>query len=163
MLDLTPQPATTTLPPAPPAPNLAFEDPDAQQDREDAFSDDPEWHGTTLQAFSVERYSIFVSQRISAGAPSLYKALVDGSAFYPDALRILWLCSQPPAIIQRLRRDPDAMQAAIEEWAATAAPVHLAAEAVTTALRIFNNAQLGRHESRHTSAPAARTGSSSGN
>jgi hypothetical protein len=163
MLDLTPIPATAALAPAPAAPVLSFTDPDAQADREDAFSADPEWNGQPLQAFSVERYSVFVSQRVSIGAPSLYQALRDGNAFYPDALRILWLCSQPPAVIQSLRRDPEAMQAAIEAWAATHAPVHLAATATTTALRIFNDAQLNRHESRHSNAPAARTGTSSGN
>jgi len=148
-LDPTPELAGATLPPAPPRPGtIAQEDPHAEADREDAFSHDPVWNGQPLHGLSIERYTVFVSQRLSMGAPSLYLALQDGNAFYPDALRILWLCSVPPETITALRKDPDAMQAAIDQWAAEHAPIPTAGKAIVTAIEIFNASQLNRADPR---------------
>lgn len=160
-LDLTPEFAGSQLAPAPLAPSAAAEDPDAAADREDAFSEEPVWNGQPLHSFSIERYSLFVEQRLQMAAPRLAAALTDGHAFYPDALRILWIASQEPAILRRYRREPEAMQAAIERWAATAAPIHRCGEAVATAIRIFNSCHLNQHEARPAATPS--TGHPSGN
>jgi hypothetical protein len=82
------------------------------------------------------------------GAPAIGEALRDGAAFYPDAQRILWLCSHGESAIQSLRRDPAAMQTAVEQWAATHVPIPRSAEAVNIALRIFNSAYETRHQPR---------------
>ncbi len=155
---ITPEPASTTLPPAPRAAHI-HDDPSAEAAREDAFTDDFLWQGQLLQPLSLERYNIFVTQRLAMGAAPLGDALRDGGAFYPDALRLLWLCSHPPEILQRYRRDPDAMQTAIEAWAATHAPLHLAKEVIGTGLAVFNAAFENRHETR----ASTRTGRTSGN
>lgn len=156
---MTPDPMTPDPPISFPAPELAggatsdppprpapvSNDPAGEAEREDAFSDEPQWDGRLLFPFSVERYGIFVSQRVSMGAPSLYDALRDGSAFFPDAVRILWICSHLPAALSRLRPDPAAMQEAMDAWAEDHVPVHRGAEAVAVAIRIFNAANVNRH------------------
>ena len=149
-LDTTPETAGSSLPPAPPRPGaIAQEDPHAEADREDAFSHEPVWNGKLLpHGLAIERYTVFVSQRLAMGAPSLYLALQDGNAFYPDALRILWLCSVPFETITALRKDPDAMQAAIDLWATETAPIPDARKANMTAIEIFNASQLNRADPR---------------
>lgn len=157
MTDLihTPEPAHSITPPAPVRPaSIALEDGAGESDREDAFDTEPVWNGQLLHPFSIDRYSVFVSQRVSIGAPSLYQALRDGSAFYPEAIRILWLCAHAPATIAALRHEPESMQAAIEEWAAEHAPIHRAGDAVSVAIRIFNAVHVNRHDTRPGSAPA---------
>ena len=156
---ITPETASAILPSAPrqdASPHAAGAAEDA---REDAFSAEFHWDGAILHPLSLERYNIFVTQRLAMGAPSLGDALRDGGAFFPDALRLLWLCSHTADVIQRLRRDPDAMQAAIEAWAAAAAPLSRCEEIIGIGLAIFNSAFESRHEAR----PSSRAGGISGN
>jgi len=159
MHTFTPEPATTeTLPPAPPALTI-HDDTDAETAREEAFSAEFFWDGQQLEPLSLERYNVFVSQRLAMAAPALGIAIKDGAGFFPDALRLLWLCSHPADVLQRLRRDPDAMQAAIEAWAAAAAPLSRCEEIIGIGLAIFNSAFESRHEAR----PSSRAGGISGN
>lgn len=153
-----PEPTTTeTLPPAPA--NLTLhEDREAEETREEAFSAEHYWNEQLLHPLSIERYNIFVSQRLAMAAPTLGQALHDGAAFFPDALRLLWLCSQPSTVLGRLRAQPGAMQDAIEAWAAEQAPVHRSAEILDTGIRLFNSAFDTRHESRPSRAARAHSG-----
>lgn len=165
-MDLTPAPdiIRSTLPPAPQRPAItAFDDPDAEQDREEAFDDEAlEWNGRPLHAFSVERYSIFVSQRRSMGSPDLYDSIRDSAAFFADALRILFLCATDDITLARLRRDPEALQSAIDSWATTEAPTQRAAQVIRLGYRLFNSAHLNRAETLHSAKPSP-TGHHSGN
>ena len=159
MNTFTTEPTTTeTLPPAPLA--TIHQDPATEADREAAFSDEYFWNETQLLPFSLERYNIFVTQRLAMCAPTLGAALQDGAAFFPDALRLLWLCSTPPETLSRLRSRPQDMQAAIEAWAADNAPVSRSTEVLDIGLKLFNSAFENRHESRPTRGGAR---SSSGN
>ncbi len=158
-LDLTPLPAGGPLTPAPTIPSTTTDQ--AEEAREEAFTEEFTWNGKKLQPFSVDRYCAFVSQRVAMGAPTLYRAIMDGSGFYPDALRILWLCSNKSSEISHLSRHPEAMQQEIMAWAEQHAPLDLAGDIVTLGLRIYNSSQLNRHTPRHASAPGSAP--SSGN
>lgn len=149
-IDLTPLPATEKLAAAPPMPRISEATPlTTPEDREAAFDAEFFWNGNLLHSFSIDRYGLFVSHRCAMGAPRLHLAMADGNAFYPDALRILWLCSAEPLTLSMLRRDPDAMEKAINEWAAENVPVSRAAAACGLALEIFNAAHENKHEPRH--------------
>ena len=156
-----PEPTTTGFSPAPPAPSITtFEDPAAEAEREEAFSADFEWNGCVFPPPSLERYNVFVTQRVAMAAPPLGDALRDGAGFFPDAQRLIWISSQPWQTVQALRRDPEAMQTAIEEWAAKNAPICKTAEVIDLGLKIFNASQENQHEAR----PSNRVSrSSSGN
>jgi hypothetical protein len=163
-LDFTPIPVASALPAAPVRPvPAADEEAAAIQERDDAFSEAPVWNGKLLEPFTIERYLIFLSQRTSLGAPRLYQAMSDGNAFYPDALRILWLCSHDSSTIQLLRTDPEDMQNVMEKWAEENAPLHLTAQAVTVAIRIHNAARTNRADPRHTAASSHARPDDSGN
>ena len=158
MHTFTPEPATTeTLPPAPPALTI-HDDTDAETAREEAFSAEFFWDGQQLEPLSLERYNVFVSQRLAMAAPALGIAIKDGAGFFPDALRLLWLCYQPPRVITQLRGTPAAMQEAIEAWAAQNAPVHRSAEVLDLGIRLFNSAFENRHDSRPSRAGRASSG-----
>lgn len=152
------------LPAPPPAPSAITDAPEEIKDREDAFDDEPVWNGTPLLPFSIERYSIFVSQRLSMNAPPLIRAVRDGAGFYPDAIRILWICSTADDELSLVRKDPDLMQALMDRWAADHCPIHLATEAVTQAISMFNNANVNRHASKpEPTLPGAGKGHARGN
>jgi hypothetical protein len=157
MTTFTPEPTTKSLPPAPV--NLTIhEDTEAESAREESFSAEFHWNDQLLQPLSLERYNVFVSQRLAMAAPTLGQALKDGAAFFPDALRLLWLCSQPSAVISRLRANPAAMQDAIEGWAAEHAPVHRSGEILDLGINLFNSAFESRHESRASRSGRALSG-----
>ena len=118
--------------------------------REAAYDSVFFWQGQRLQPFSVERYCTFVSQRISMGAPGLFAALADGTAFFPDALRIIWLCSQESHTIEELRMEPRRMQQAIDLWAQQNAPLSSSGLLIKTAVRIFNHAHATEPQTRPT-------------
>ena len=161
-LDLAPELAGGSVGRGAPArPDLLDDDESAEARREEAYDEDFFWAGQELAPFSIERYSIFVTQRNALAAPPLGEALRDGGAFYPDALRILWLCSVERSIAQGLRRYPEEMLDAIEAWAESHAPLHLAQQVLVLGIRIFNAAFANRHEAR--SLAASRQPSAAGN
>ena len=83
--------------------------PDEKQ-REAAFDGVWFWNDQKLHGFSIERYGVFVSHRVAMGAPRLGQVLADPDAFFPDALRILFLCSVEAQDIMRLSRTPEALE-----------------------------------------------------
>lgn len=156
-LDLSPEPASHPVAPAPKRPDIQREDPTTAQEREAAFDAIFSWNGKPLHPFSIERYCAFLSHRAAIGAPTLLAAIKDGCGFYPDAIRILWLCSSKPPEILTLRRDPERMEEAIQQWAETYAPPPQAMQIITTALDIWNSATTNQPEVRtHSSSASGR-------
>lgn len=161
-LDLTPLPAAVTLPPAPPRESGPILDDSEDGTRETAFDAEFTWRGRQLQPFSIERYTAFVSLRTAMGAPSLSAAFRDGLGFYPDAIRILWICTVTPDIISALRQFPQDMEAAALAWAETHAPIHLSRDAAMLGIRIWNAAHDNKPDPRQPGTPQ-RKGDTSGN
>lgn len=149
-IDLTPAPISEKLTAAPAMPRVSDSTPlTTPEEREAAFDAEFFWNGNLLHSFSIDRFGLFVSHRCSMGAPKLHSAMADGNAFYPDALRILWLCSVEPLTLSLLRRDPEAMEKAITDWAAENVPISRAGEACGVAMEIFTAAHENKHEARH--------------
>lgn len=153
-----PEPVNSTPVAQAPANIALIDDPAEEAAREESFSADFFWNDELLQPFSLERYNIFVTQRSAMAAPSLGRALQDGAAFFPDALRILWLCSQPSHVLSALRSQPEAMQARIEKWAEDHAPVHRSNDIIPLGVNIFNSAFDNRHETIPSRAARAVSG-----
>lgn len=119
-----------------------------QEEREQAYSNEPEWKGKLLQPFSYSRKSLFYSQRLSMGAPHLLDVMGDSMAFLADAMRILYLCSHDPIQYRHLRSKPGLMQDAIDAWADE--QIHdddEALEAVGISLQLYNASEANRPES----------------
>lgn len=149
--------ARKSLPPKPPK-ELA--DPADEQRRQEAYDADFEWRGHPLNGFSVSREALFGQLRLAMGAPPLRLCLADPDAFAADAQRIIYLCSNPPEIWNRLRSDMPTLQSAVDAWSDEniTIPEKLAAE--TIAMKIWLAAQENRHEP----APAGKAhGDDSGN
>lgn len=156
-LDLTPVPASHPVQASPSRPDIAREDPAADAAREAAFDAVFQLNGQPLLPFSIDRYCAFLSHRAAMEAPSLLAAINDGYNFYPDAIRLLWLCSSKPSAILALKRDPESMEAAIQAWAAQHAPPPQAMDVITLALEIWNAAHTNQPEVRsHSSSAAGR-------
>lgn len=117
-----------------------------QEAREAAFLAVPEWHGVPLVPFSSGRESLFSMLRYLAVAPALETVVDDADAFFPDAIRILYLCSHQPEDWRALRRDPLLWQERIEAWADAAIPLHQKGEALLLAMQILGDAYRNRHE-----------------
>jgi hypothetical protein len=120
--------------------------------REEAFDGVHLWNGEELHGFSIDRYGIFVSHRVAMGAPRMGVVLSDPDAFFPDALRILYLCSVEAGTLRKLAREPEALEAAVYAWAAEAVPMNRRYEAEGVAIQIFNGVYVNQHE------PAAPSG-----
>ena len=161
VIDLTPTPASTALPPVPAAPSITAEPAEDAAARSAAFSGAHFWNDRKLHGFSVSRFCIFQAHRTSVGAPFIHLALRDGAAFFPDALRILWICSVGSDMLELFSRDPAAMEREIHRWAETECPLHRIDEAVSTAITIYDGAQINQHQDRHDAIE--RKGSDSGN
>lgn len=142
---------TAEKPPA--VPKRAQEDPADVKARQEAFESEFFWNGELLEPYSISREALWLSQRLAVGAPPLSQCLADHDAFLGDALRILWLCSRKPGDWSRLRADPFAMQAAIDEWADENVRDPLAAS--TQAMRMY----AASIENQHEAAPRGRKGS----
>jgi hypothetical protein len=80
------------------------------------------------------------------GAPTLGRVLQDTDAFFPDALRILFLCSVEPEELMRLRQSPPVLEAAVCAWAEKCVAMRDRYEAEGVALRIFNAVYVNAHE-----------------
>jgi hypothetical protein len=113
--------------------------------REAAFDGEFFWNEQKLHGFSIDRYGIFVSHRVAMGAATLGRVLGDPDAFFPDALRILFLCSVEREPLLRLARNPEALEAAVYAWAAEAVPMARRYDAEGTALEIFNAVYANQH------------------
>lgn len=137
------------------------EDPElkAMEERGEAFaSEEPEWMGKPLEPYSSGRESLFVQIRAAAGAPPLRETIRTTDDFFPDAIRILYLCSHTPENWREHRRDPARWLEHIEDWADGAIPLHLKKNAASTAMNILSRAYSGEHipVSRHGRTPGAK-------
>jgi hypothetical protein len=120
---------------------------EAERLRQTAFDSAPHWQARALQPFSVSRETLFLQLRVAAGAPPLYAAMADIEAWYPDAVRLAWLCTHAPADWQELRARPLELQAAIDQWADTAIDSRRdKADLVLLTLRLWNDSQINAHE-----------------
>lgn len=138
---------------APAKPQLDRADPAGEARRQGAFDAEFSWRDQPLLGFSVSREALFGQLRLAMGAPPLRFCLADPDAFAADAQRILFLCSHPPEIFNRLRSDMATLQSAVDEWADAhvSIPEKLAAE--TLAMQIWLAAQENRHEPAPASTP----------
>ena len=148
--------ATTTKVPT------VTEDPamrEQEQAREDAFNAEPdEWQGQPLQAYGSGRESLFTQIRAAAGAPPIRETVETTDAFFPDAIRVLYLCLHQPEEWREHRRDAAAWLEHIEAWADDAVPLHLKAEACAVAMGILSRAYANEHVpvKRHGKTPAGK-------
>jgi hypothetical protein len=146
--------------PAPARPQLDRADPAGESRRQGAFDAEFVWREVPLQGFSVSREALFGQLRLAMGAPPLRFCLADPDAFAADAQRILFLCSHPPEVFNRLRADMAMLQSGVDEWADANISVAEKLTAETMAMQIWLAAQENRHEP----APAATPhGDDSGN
>jgi hypothetical protein len=129
------------------------DDPAEEREREQAFDAVFQWKGRDLLPFSSSRKSLFLQQRLAMGAPDLGACLRDLDAFFGDALRILFLCGNPPEVWQPLRTDALRMQLAIDDWADANVGPGEAAEAVLVAFRIYAAANRNQHEAAPAGTP----------
>jgi hypothetical protein len=135
------------------------EDPDlaAQTAREESFtSEDPTWQGKPLHPYSSGRESLFIQLRAAAGAPPLSQAVATTDDFFPDAIRVLYLCSHTPEEWREHRRDTSAWLEHVEAWADGAIPLSQKADAAATAMNILSRAYSGEH------VPVSRHGKTAG-
>jgi hypothetical protein len=139
------------------APETITEDPELAKQRVDAFSaEEEQWNGQTLQPYTSSREVLFEILRGATNAPPLALTCQSIDAFFPDAIRILYLCSHTPDDWRHLRNTPQEWQEKIEEWADTAVPLARKGEAVNTAMRVWNRGYANEH------IPVARTGRTPG-
>lgn len=129
----------------------------ASEARENAFLSVPgDWNGIPLRPYSSGRESLFSQLRHQAGAPPVNQALDDIDAFFPDAIRILWLCTHDPADWRQHRRDPGVWQEIMEQWADDHIPLARKGEAIMVAMNILTEAYTNRHEPVSSSHAAPR-------
>jgi hypothetical protein len=114
--------------------------------RQAAFDAVPHWQGSPLKPFSISRETLFLQLRHAAGAPGLYSAMLDGEAWFGDAVRILWLCLHGPDDWDSLRGQPLDLQRAIDAWADETIPRGSKADIVLLTIRLWNESQVNAHE-----------------
>jgi hypothetical protein len=137
------------------------EDPDlaAMKDREEAFaSEEPTWQGKPLLPYTSSREVLFTQLRAAGGAPPLRESIASTDEFFPDAIRILYLCSHTPEDWREHRGNTGAWLEHIEAWADEAIALSQKAEAAATAMNILSRAYSGEHVpvSRHGKTPGAK-------
>lgn len=94
------------------------EDVEAERKRAEVFSFEPYWKEQPLEAFSVSRETLFLQIREANGAPELYSCARSKDSWYPDAVRILYLCLHTPKDWGMYRGDLRAFQEMlIDPWA----------------------------------------------
>jgi hypothetical protein len=114
--------------------------------------------GNPLEPYGSGRESLFVQLRAAAGAPPLRDTVGTTDDFFPDAIRILYLCSHTPEDWREHRRDPARWLEHVEAWAETAIPLSMKADAASCAMNILSRAYSGEHipVSRHGRTPGAK-------
>ena len=117
-----------------------------EKERQQAFDSAFAWHGRELLPFSSSRYGLFAQHRLAVGAPDLQKCLDDLDAFFPDACRLLWLCSHPPEAWSRLRCEPELLQQEIDRWSDENIACHESGAAVLLAFRVYAASRVNEHE-----------------
>ena len=134
----------------PPSARPARSDPAAaatdEQKRQAAFDGVHRWEGRPLHPFSISRETLFLQLRCAVGAPGIYQAMIDGEAWFGDAIRILWLCLHGPDDWDPLRGEPLRLQRAIEAWADDHLPRGAKADLVLLTIRVWNDSQINAHE-----------------
>ena len=117
-----------------------------ERKRQAAFDADGTWQGRPLNPFSISRETLFLQLRTAAGAPGIYQAMMDGEAWFGDAVRILWLCLHGPADWRDLRGEPIRLQEAIDAWADEHIPRGAKPDLVMLTIRLWNDSQINAHE-----------------
>ncbi len=114
--------------------------------RQAAFDSAPHWKGRPLHPFSISRETLFLQLRCAAGAPGIYQAMIDGEAWYGDAVRILWLCLHTADDWDPLRAEPLKLQRHIDAWADTALQRGEKTDLILLTIGIWNASQINAHE-----------------
>jgi len=92
--------------------------PGDEERRQEAFDFVPMWKGQALEAWSVSRETLFLQLRHANGAAPFYACARDRESFYPDAVRILFLCLHTPEDWRAYRGNLVAFQEElIDPWA----------------------------------------------
>lgn len=149
----TPESVPAPIFKAPPIPKIERADPADETRRQAAYDSEFSWDGKALFGFSVSREALFGQLRLAMGGPPLSRCMSDSDAFQADAQRILFLCSHPPEIYNRLRGDMSQLQNAVDSWADQRIPPNRKIEAETLAMKIWLAAQENRHEPAPVSTP----------
>lgn len=133
--------------PAPPRPQSELiMDPVAESRRQEAFDSEFLWRGQALEGFSVSREALFGQLRLAMGAPRFSQCVADPDAFAADAQRILYLCSNPSEVWNRLRSDMATLQSAVDDWADSNITISEKLASETVAMKIWLASQQNRHE-----------------
>lgn len=130
-----------------------------EQARAESFAaEEAQWGEKKLEPYTSGREGLFSQLRLAAGALPLGRVVDDMDAFFPDAVRILYLCSHTPEEWRGLRGDLLVWQEKIEEWGNEHVPLAKKSEAVTLAMNILATAYVGEHVpvSRHGKTPSAK-------
>lgn len=132
-------------------PATVTEDPElakqAAASREEAFTaEEATWQGQTLHPYGSGRETLFTQLRAAAGAPPLRDCIGTTDDFFPDAIRLLYLCLHTPEEWREARQTgAAAWMEHIEAWADGAIPLALKAEACATAMGILSRAYANEH------------------
>jgi hypothetical protein len=123
------------------APEIQSAERHAAERRAEAFSAVPHWAGKKLHPLSVSRETLFLELRAAMGAPNIYRVMQDGEAWWPDAVRLLWICSHLPEAWEDLRPEPARLQGVIDAWADETLRGEDKVPASLVTLRLWNQAQ----------------------
>ncbi len=133
----------------------------AEKRRQAAFDAEFSFRGVKLEPFSISREMVFLQLRTALGAPELGKAMENTISWWPDGVRLLWLCSHVPEDWELLRGEPLRLNGAIEEWAESqglrAVIPDVRYEVAEVTLKLWNAAQENIH------VPAGGRGKEPGN
>lgn len=114
--------------------------------REEAFYAVHQWNAKPLLPMTRGRASQFYKLRAADDAPPIAKCLYDHNAFLGDALRILFLCSHEPEQWAMYRASSIVFLEQIEKWSNKNVSKAQETEAITTALRIFQEQEVSQAE-----------------
>lgn len=117
-----------------------------EKKRQAAFDSANHWKGRPLHPFSISRETLFLQLRCAAGAPGIYAAMIDGEAWYGDAVRLLWLCLHTADDWDPLRAEPLKLQRHIDDWADATLDRGAKTDLVLLTIALWNASQINAHE-----------------
>ena len=102
--------------------------------------------GRKLAKFSPGRFMMFNHLRSGLGCNLIRYSIGDGGEFFPEAMRILFLCFHTPEELAVMDKNPNRMEAQVIAWADEVMSPADFADAELLALRIWNqcHAHVGK-------------------
>lgn len=117
----------------------------SEKAREAAYYSEHEWKGIPLIGLTSGRWGLILQQRAVVTDIPFIEAL-GGDAWFSDAMRILYFCATTEADWRPFRRDSMAWQEEIERWGNENAPVYERLAIESLAFKIYEEANVNRHE-----------------